>query len=368
MISRRRPAVRLTTMRDFGIRIKGVGRRNEIFSDFYHFFLTRSWWQFFSLIGIVYLLVNALFAGLYLIDVGGLANATPGSFEDAFFFSVQTMATIGYGAMSPASLYTHILVTLEAILGMLGVALVTGLTYAKFARPTAKVLFSSKMVVSVRNGVPTLMFRMANWRHNQVFDVQLRAIILVEERTREGETLRRPIEIKLVRDRTMIFNLSFTAMHIIDEHSPFYGKEHFKRLREGGAQIFVSLTGNDDTFAQMITARHTYSLHDIVWYARFVDAISFAPDGTRLLDYHQFHEYLPLPKDVRPETPTSPTAPATPVPQAPAPPGPPQALSPTAPRRGSALFSPAPRTNRRRRRLPTARTQSPHATRPLSLH
>lgn len=283
---------------NFGFQIKGIGQQAELFDDFYHFLLTRPWWQFFSLIGLIYLIANAIFAGLYLLDVGGLSNATPCSFSDAFFFSVQTMATIGYGAMAPTSLYTHILVTIEAIFGMLGVALVTGLTYAKFARPTARVLFSNKMVVSVRDGVPTLMFRMANWRHNQIFDVQLRCILLIEERTREGEVLRRPVEISLVRDRTMVFSMTFVAMHIIDEKSPLYGHENFDRLRLGGSQIFISISGNDETFAQTVTARHSYSLHDVVWWARFVDVMSFEPNGTRVIDYTAFHDTVPLPSQV----------------------------------------------------------------------
>src|SRR5262249_8474492 len=144
-------------------------------------------------------------------------------FEDVFYFSVQTLATIGYGTMAPATRYGHVIVVLEALVGTLGVALVVGVTFAKFARPTARVLFSERIVCTLRDGVPHLVFRLANWRGNMVVEGQLRVFVLMVEKTSEGDTIRVPRELPLVRDRTALFALTWTPMHRIDRQSPFWG-------------------------------------------------------------------------------------------------------------------------------------------------
>jgi inward rectifier potassium channel len=242
-----------------------------------------------------FLLTNAAFAVVYASEPGAIANARPDSFEDAFFFSVQTMATIGYGTMAPVTRFAHLVVTIEAMVGILSVALVTGITFSKFSRPSARIVFSDKMVIAPRNGVPHLMFRLANWRHNQVLEAHLRLILLVTEKTTEGETLRRPDELHLVRDRNALFSLTWLAMHKIDESSPFYGADALTRLRAQGAQLFVSLYGLDETVGQNIYARYPYRLDDVVWNARFKDVLTELPDGTRQLNYMNFHEIELLP-------------------------------------------------------------------------
>jgi inward rectifier potassium channel len=222
-----------------------------------------------------------------------VTNTRPGSFEDAFFFSVQTMATIGYGGMTPATRFAHVVVTVEAMTGILSAALITGITFAKFARPTARVLFSDKMILAPRDGVPHVMFRVANWRHNVVVEAQLRVILLVTERTREGESLRRQVELALVRDRTPLFALTWTVMHLVDAGSPFFGADALRRLRDSGAEIYVTLTGLDEAMGQ-IHAQYSYRLEDIVTNVRFADVMSVHPDGTREIDYRRFHEVLAL--------------------------------------------------------------------------
>jgi inward rectifier potassium channel len=274
--------------------IHAIGRPWEPQKEIYHFLLRRSWVAFFCAVALGFIAANALFALAYVNDPGGISSARRGSFEDAFFFSVQTMATIGYGTMAPLTRFTHIVVTFEALVGILGVALVTGITFSKFSRPTARIVFSERMVIAPRNGVPHLMFRLANWRQNQVLEAQLRLILLVTERTLEGETLRRPHELPLARDRNPLFSLSWLAMHKIDESSPFFGPHAFERLRSQGAQIFVSLYGVDETVGQNIHARYPYTLDDIVANARFVDLLIDLPDGTRQLDYRVFHDIEPL--------------------------------------------------------------------------
>ena len=182
--------------------------------------------------------------------------------------------------------------TLEALCGIISVALVTGLTFAKFSRPTARIVFSNRMVIAPRDGVPHLMIRLANWRHNQVVEAQLRVLLLVSERTAEGETMRRLQELPLVRDRNALFSLTWLAMHRIDPDSPFHGPDAFERLRAQDAQIFLSFNGFDDTVGQNIHARYAYSLDDVVQGARFADILTLLPDGTRQLDYRLFHQIV----------------------------------------------------------------------------
>jgi inward rectifier potassium channel len=186
------------------------------------------------------------------------------------------------------------MVTFEAIVTMLGVALITGITFAKFARPTARVLFADKVVIGPRNGVPHLMFRMANWRRNTIIEAQLRVILLAEEKTEEGHVMRRPHDISLVRHTNPLFALTWTAMHTIDEKSPFFGSGAFERLRERKAEFFLSLMGTDETFSQTVHARRSYKLSDIVVGAQFADVLSFLEDGTRLIDYRAFHQTVPV--------------------------------------------------------------------------
>jgi inward rectifier potassium channel len=275
------------------LRIRTIGQRFAPHHDAYHYVLTRSWSEFFLLIGLAFMTANAFFAFFYWVVPGSVSNARPGSFEDAFFFSVQTMATIGYGGMTPVTRFAHVVVTIEAMTGIISAALITGITFAKFARPTARVLFSDKLILAPRDGVPHLMFRVANWRHNLVSEAQLRVILLVSERTREGESLRRQVELTLVRDRTPLFAMTWTVMHLVDTQSPFFGPSGLEGLRAAGAEIYVTLTGLDEAMGQ-IHAQHSYRLDDIVVNVRFADVMSLRPDGTREIDYRRFHDVVPL--------------------------------------------------------------------------
>ena len=268
------------------------GRKESPFDDVYHSILTARWWAFALGVAGTFVVANALFAVGYLLEPGSVTGARAGSFEDSFFFSVQTMATIGYGTMAPASFYAHVLVTIEALVGMLGMALVTGLTFAKFSRPTARVLFARKVVIGPRDGVTYLMFRMGNWRRNLILEANLRIYILLEEISKEGHAMRRPYDLKLVRSNTAMFSMTWTAMHVIDETSPFHGEDALEKLRTKKAEIFLVLNGIDETFAQPVYARHNYRLDDIEFGAQFADVLSVEPDGTRVIDYARFHEVV----------------------------------------------------------------------------
>jgi inward rectifier potassium channel len=268
-----------------------IGLRAHPLNDLYHQMLSTSWATLLSMIVLAYLAVNCAFALLYFAGGKCIENARPGSFSDVFFFSVQTLGTIGYGKMVPMTLYANVLVTVEVLTGLLGFALATGLFFSKFARPTARVLFSKVMVVGPRDGVPHLMFRMANERANQIVEASVRLSIMQTETTKEGETLRRLHDLKLVRADTPIFAMTWTAMHTIEPGSPLYGKT-LEQLRAVNMEFVVSMMGTDETFSQTVHARYGYNLDDVVWGARLADIFITTPEGARAVDYRQFHSTI----------------------------------------------------------------------------
>lgn len=270
-----------------------IGSSHSYWSDLYHWLLTLSWLGFLGLICFLYVTVNALFALAYLADGNGIQNARPGSFPDVFFFSVQTLATIGYGAMYPTTTYTNIVAAIEAMVGLLGIAMVTGLAFARFSIPTAKVLFSNVAVISPHNGVLTLMFRTANKRRNRILEAQIQITVVRNEITAEGQFMRRFHDLKLVRSQTPIFTLTWLVMHPIDRDSPLYGMTP-EQLAEAEVELVVTLTGIDETVAQTIHARHSFLAQDILWKMRFVDILSRLPDGRRCVDYRRFHDVTPI--------------------------------------------------------------------------
>jgi len=244
---------------------------DRLFTDFYHHLLTSSWPALLLQIGVAFVVINILFALGYYFD-GGIENARPGHFSDVFFFSVETIATIGYGKMSPATLVSEILMSVEALCGLINFALITGLIFAKFSRPTARVRFSRAAVISKRDGVPSLMFRMANVRSSQIVDAQIHVAFARNERTAEGEYVRRFYDLDLKRYRNPIFAYSWTAVHPIQPGSPFYGATPEEFLKSE-ANLTVSLTGFDEVFSQTVYARYSYVAADIVWGARLTDII-----------------------------------------------------------------------------------------------
>ncbi len=271
-----------------------LGRKARPLADVYHFLVRGSWWRLLLLVVCSYLAANALFASAYLLEPGGVEAMRPGSFEDAFFFSVQTMATIGYGKMAPVSKFAHLLVTFEALTGLIGLALATGLVFAKFSRPTARVLFSDNAVVCLHDGVPSLMFRLANERANQVVEAQLTVSLARSEKTAEGMPFRRFYELELVRGRTPIFALTWTIIHPIGPRSPLHGWSQ-ERLAAARAELICSFTGLDETVMQTVHARHSYVAAEIVWDMRLVDILGTREDGRRTIDYTKFHELVPAP-------------------------------------------------------------------------
>ena len=272
----------------------GVERRNirsAPLADLYHNLIARSWGRLLGLLASVYLLANLVFATLYRVGGDCIAGAT--GFRDLFFFSVQTLSTIGYGTMAPKTTYAHVLVTFQAFGGRLFVALVTGLVFAKFSRPTARVMWSKNVVLIERHGKRQLQFRMANERANQIVEAQLRVAVARNETAPDGERMRRFHDLVLQRDRNVIFVLTWTAVHEINEKSPLFGLT-VAEMKSQSVQLVASLIGLDETFSQQVHARHTYVPDEFVYDMRFADIIGTEPDGSRYVDYSRFDTLVPM--------------------------------------------------------------------------
>lgn len=280
--------------------VVGLDQWYSYWRDPYHLLLTVPWSVFLLLLVGGYCGVNALFAWAYLMDMnpGAIANAQPDSFADAFFFSVQTLGSIGYGAMYPTTLYTNIVVAIQAMVSIVSIAVITGLAFARFARSNARVAFSQVAVVEPYDGKPTLVFRTANQRRNQILEAQLKVYLLRDEISAEGISLRRFHRLKLIRDETPRFTLGWTVMHVIDEESALWG-ETSESLEQRKTTLLVSLMGIDETIMQSIHARQVYAARDIRWNHRFIDMIYDTARGDRYVDYRYFNAIEPIPQRSR---------------------------------------------------------------------
>lgn len=271
---------------DYEIRV--IGARSTPLRDFYHLILGHSWALTFAVIAGVFLGVNVLFALGYLAT-GGIANARPGSLADAFFFSVQTFGTIGYGAYYPATPAANLLVVVESLTALTLVALATGLVFAKFSRPTARMVFSRHAVVSPMNGVPTLALRIGNQRGNQIVDAQIRVSLVRTERTSEGNTFYRMLDLKLARDRALSLSRSWSVLHPIEGDSPLLGATP-ESLAAQDIELIVLVVGYDDTTMQAVHASYRYMAADVAWGARHADILTELSSGDLILDLRRFHD------------------------------------------------------------------------------
>ncbi len=267
-----------------------LGARRTPFRDLYHQFLRLSWPLALLAIVVVFLALNAAYAGLY-VAIGGIANARPGSFGDAFFFSVQTMGTIGYGSMYPATPAANAIVVSEAVVGILVIALSTGLVFSKFSQSSARIVFSRQAVIAPWDGVPTLMLRLGNERGNQIMEALIRVVLVRTERTKEGVTFYRMLDLPLSRDRSPALSRSWTVLHPITEGSLLHGCSP-ESLRDMEAELMVTVVGVDDTSLQPVHARHSYLDHEIVWGARHRDVLHERADGRMVLDVTRFHDIV----------------------------------------------------------------------------
>ena len=260
------------------------GLSNDFKKDLYFYFIESSWPQLFIALFFVYILSNILFAGLYLLSPASIANSSS-TFSDAFFFSVQTMSTIGYGTLAPTGFYSNLIVTIEAAFGIVGVACITGLIFAKISKPNAKILFSKDMINSPMNGKNSISFRVSNARGNDIVEASMTLSALIDEVSLEGSHIRRIKDLKLTRSKSPFFNLSWLVTHEIDETSPLFGLD----LKSGQVMsIIASLTGHDGTYSNTIYAQKNYDYTSIVKDMYYEDIIYQMADGRMLIDYNKF--------------------------------------------------------------------------------
>lgn len=268
------------------------GFRRVVFQDLYHYFMTISWPQLFATFGIFFLAFDTLFGYAYYLVPGCIANLNPPGFAGAFFFSVETLATVGYGDMHPQTVYGHSVAMLEIFVGLMSLAVITGLMFARFSRPRARFLFSKSMVVRPMDGQRTLILRAANLRLNVIQDASASLSMMRNEVTQEGYRIRRVFDLPLRRSTQPTFNLGWTIMHAIDESSPL-AHETADSLRNSDAAFVINMSGTDESTGQMLTARADYANGDIHWNATFRDVLVQDADGILHIDYAKFDEVEP---------------------------------------------------------------------------
>jgi inward rectifier potassium channel len=264
-----------------------IGQPSAGWRDLYHWFLSIPLWAAVGLIVVFYLVLNLAFGVLYA-ETGGIEHAQPGSFLDGFFFSVQTMGTIGYGSMCPSTPLANVLVTVESVIGLMVTALATGMVFVRFSRIRGRVVFCQKVAIAPMDGVPTVQIRVGNARSNRIYDVDLRLSLTRTVRTAEGVSIYRTQDLKLVRDRAPTLMQSWMILHRIDDESPLRGLTP-DDLKKSDAEISCSLTGTDDTSLQPVHGRFTWEHFDIAWGQRLADVLNETPDGAILLDLTKFH-------------------------------------------------------------------------------
>ena len=273
-------------------------RRKQSWLDFiasYHALLTMPWPAFIGLLASSYALLNVLFAVMYLsLGSDALQTATPPElsprFLKAFFFSIDTFSTIGYGNIVPVGRAANAVVCMEAFCGLLGLALATGLLFARFSRPTAKILFSNNAVVAPYNGAGALQFRIINARNNQIIELGAR-VLLSKFENDGGNRIRKYHPLPLEREKVVFFPLSWTIVHPIDENSPMFGLTR-EDLIANDAEFLILLTGIDDTFSQTVHSRSSYRAEELVWGAKFVNVYKYDEHGHILgVDMDRFHSF-----------------------------------------------------------------------------
>jgi inward rectifier potassium channel len=270
---------------------QGIAQR--VTQDLYHHFMTVSWPRLFLTIAAFFLLFDALFGCFYYLVPGCIANLSPPGFAGSFFFSVETLATVGYGDMHPQSLYGHFVAMIEIFIGLMMLAIITGIMFARFSRPRARFLFARCAVVRPIDGKTTLMFRAANARQNVVQEASAQLRMLKDYVTQEGFRIRRVVDLQLIRSQHPMFVLGWNLMHVIDDTSPLKD-ENADSLKACAAGFVLSVSGTDETTGQVLMARGEYQSTDIRWNEAFQDILEVTDDGTMLVDYGKFHDVEPL--------------------------------------------------------------------------
>jgi inward rectifier potassium channel len=280
----------------FNVTLEGLDPLSSL--SLYHWLLTISWPKFLAFISAIYIVLNGLFAFAYLACGGDALQSATGNFANepfyrAFFFSVDTFATIGYGNIIPVGVAANTLVTFEALLNIMGVALATGVIFARFSRPSARIIYSRNAIVAPYRGMNALEFRIANARSSQLIEVEVQAILTKLERIGDT-TIRKFYDLPLERNRVVFFPLSWTVVHPIDSKSPMAGLTQAD-LIAASAELLVLLTGTDETLSQTVHSRSSYEAAEIVWGVKFANMfLRNQTEGIMGMDLDRIHEIQPL--------------------------------------------------------------------------
>jgi len=260
-----------------------IGASRYDLTDPYTVAVTMSWPLFFAALISLYLTINLIFACLYASVPGAIANARPGSFTDAFFFSIETLATVGYGVMAPATLYGHAVSSIEILCGLIFTALVTGLIFVRFSKPKPNLLFAEEAVIAQHNGLPTLMVRLANGRSSLLSGANAKLTVLKLVQSSEGRSFRHAFELKLARSHLPAFVLTWTLMHRIDEESPLYGLDA-EGLTASNVLLILTIEARDHALGSTIFDMHSYSSQKILFGMIYQDTITYDEDGKTRAD------------------------------------------------------------------------------------
>jgi inward rectifier potassium channel len=259
----------------------------------YHFLLNMTWPTFFAFVFGAFFAINALFAVVYYLSGPNSVQGEVGvdnQFLRCFFFSVDTFATIGYGNLAPAGVRAHVIVSIEALVGLMAFAIATGLVFAKFARPVPNIVYSKNAIIAPYRGITAFEFRIINGSDNQLIDVQAR-VVLTRFEDREGSPQRKYHPLNLERDTVSFFPAAWTVVHPIDNSSPLYGWTR-EELVASRAEFLILLTATDETFSQTVQSRSSYVAEEVLWGVRFANLFQ---DRDRLItiDMHRFHAVEP---------------------------------------------------------------------------
>ena len=290
MLTRRPPRRRISTD---GRQVLTQGLPRRAWHDLYHLFMTLSWPRLFLSYAGFFVLFNILFALAYQAQPGDVANLNPADYWGRFFFSVETLATVGYGDMHPQTVYAHVIASIEIFTGMMSLALITGMMFARFSRPNARILFARHAVIRPFDGRPTLMLRAANERQNVIMEASAQLRLIRDEHTVESYAIRRIYDLPLRRSEQPVFLYGWSLMHVIDEASPLAGAT-LESLKAAKAFLLLTIGGIDETTGQMLMSRHQYQASCLRWNHTFADIFTPGEDGIDRFDYTKFHDVEPL--------------------------------------------------------------------------
>src|SRR3982075_2760660 len=272
-----------------GREIIAEGLRLNFWADISHRCMTASWPAFIGGAALIFIAFNAVFAVFYWIGDQPISNVPGRAYIDYLYFSIETLSTAGYGDMHPQTHYGHFIATVELFTGIFSMSLMTGLIFARFSRPNARLLFADNPVISSHDGKPTLMVRLANERHNIISNATARLWLFKNVVSMEGQPLRRFYELPLVRNEHPALALSWTLYHVLNEESPLYGL-NADDLEASRVSLVVVVSGYDVVAAQTVHARRSYDHSDIRFGQRYADILDTSQDGRIRIDYGKFHQ------------------------------------------------------------------------------